>query len=69
MIDQGKRELIQYRLNRAKDTLNEVNLLVENKLWNTAVNRLYYACYYAVIAPACQLIDEIDKLITASLST
>jgi len=21
-----------------------------NKLWNTAVNRLYYACYYAVIA-------------------
>ena len=23
---------------------------MENKLWNTAVNRLYYACYYAVIA-------------------
>ena len=23
---------------------------MKNKLWNTAVNRLYYACYYAVIA-------------------
>ena len=23
---------------------------VENKFWNTTVNRLYYACYYAVIA-------------------
>ena len=23
---------------------------INNKLWSTAVNRLYYACYYAVIA-------------------
>lgn len=23
---------------------------IENELWNTAVNRLYYACYYAVSA-------------------
>ena len=25
-------------------------MLVDNQLWNTAVNRLYYACYYAVSA-------------------
>lgn len=25
-------------------------MLIQNELWNTAINRLYYACYYAVIA-------------------
>ncbi|MEP7267552.1 MAG: HEPN domain-containing protein [Saprospiraceae bacterium] len=39
-----------YRLNRAKETLVEVNLLIENKYWNSAVNRLYYASFYAVSA-------------------
>lgn len=43
-------DLINYRISRAKETLKEVQLLLENGLWNTAVNRLYYACYYAVIA-------------------
>jgi uncharacterized protein (UPF0332 family) len=45
-----RKELIDHRLKRAKSTLIEVDLLVENKLWSTAVNRIYYACYYAVIA-------------------
>jgi len=45
-----RQELVNYRIGRAKDTLKEVDLHVKNDLWNTAVNRLYYACYYAVIA-------------------
>jgi len=48
MTDQEKQDLLDYRLNRAKETLEEVDILIENKLWNTAVNRLYYACFYAV---------------------
>lgn len=50
MTEQERSELIRYRINRAKETLSEVELLLENKLLSTAVNRLYYACYYAVIA-------------------
>lgn len=50
MNDQERKELVHYRINRAKDTLEEVNIHVENELWNTTVNRLYYACYYAVSA-------------------
>jgi uncharacterized protein (UPF0332 family) len=50
MNELERKELISYRIKRANDTLNEIELLVENQLWNTAVNRLYYACYYAVIA-------------------
>jgi len=50
MKDQDKAELVKYRLTRARDTFKEVDILVKNELWNTAVNRLYYSCFYAVIA-------------------
>ena len=50
MNQEERRELVKYRITKARDTFNEVDLHIENKLWNTAVNRLYYACYYAVIA-------------------
>ena len=50
MTEEERLELVKYRMSRAKETLFEVELLLENKLLNTAVNRLYYACYYAVIA-------------------
>ena len=47
-----KRELIKYRLNRAKNTLKTVELLIENQVidGNSISNRLYYACFYAVLA-------------------
>lgn len=50
MNEQERKELVNYRINRAKDTLKEVHIHIDNELWNTAVNRLYYACYYAVSA-------------------
>ncbi|WP_455624879.1 HEPN domain-containing protein [Parabacteroides sp.] len=42
--------LVTYRIERAKETLAEADLLIGGKCYNAAVNRLYYACYYAVIA-------------------
>jgi len=42
--------LVIYRINRALDTLKEVPVLVEHEFLNTAINRLYYACFYAVSA-------------------
>ena len=50
MNQQERNDLVNYRINRAKKTFNEVKILIDNKLWGVAVNRLYYACYYAVIA-------------------
>jgi len=44
------RELIEYRLKRAKDTLDDAHILAEKSKWNSTMNRLYYAAYYAVIA-------------------
>ncbi|OFY92672.1 MAG: antitoxin, partial [Bacteroidetes bacterium RIFCSPLOWO2_12_FULL_31_6] len=50
MIDKSRKYMIQYRIDRAKDTIAEANAMIEKCFWNAAVNRLYYACYYAVIA-------------------
>ncbi|MFA4852434.1 MAG: HEPN domain-containing protein [Bacteroidales bacterium] len=41
-------DLIHYRISRSKDTLKEAESLISNGFWNAAVNRIYYACYYAV---------------------
>jgi uncharacterized protein (UPF0332 family) len=43
-------DLVNYRLERAKETLEDAKLLAEKQRWNSAINRLYYAAYYAVIA-------------------
>lgn len=42
--------MIAYRLERAHSTLGEADLLYSGGYFNAAVNRLYYACYYATIA-------------------
>lgn len=46
----SKKDLIQYRLRRAKETLDDAHLLADNGKWNSAINRLYYSAYYAVMA-------------------
>ena len=48
MTDYQPEDYSRYRLQRAKETLLEVETHIENKFWNTAINRLYYACFYAV---------------------
>ena len=45
-----KEDLINYRIARAKDTLDDAHILADKEKWNSAINRLYYAAYYAVIA-------------------
>lgn len=42
--------LIRYRLERAQESLADARLLADAERWNTCVNRLYYACFYAVSA-------------------
>ena len=42
--------MIAYRLERAHSSLGEADLLYSGGYFSAAVNRLYYACYYATIA-------------------
>ena len=48
--EQSREALIKYRLERSDETLKEVEILTKESHFNAAVNRLYYACFYAVTA-------------------
>lgn len=50
MDEKSIQALVTYRLKRAGEALREADILIKNGCYNTAVNRLYYACYYALIA-------------------
>ncbi len=43
-------DYIRYRFQRARESFEEALILEEKKRWNAVINRLYYACFYAVIA-------------------
>ena len=49
-MTEWNRDLTQYRVDRALETLEDARVLQKSKRWNACVNRLYYACYYAVSA-------------------
>jgi uncharacterized protein (UPF0332 family) len=50
LTEEERNSLVVYRIQRAKETLTEADNLIKDGFYNAAVNRLYYACYYAVIA-------------------
>jgi len=46
----ANKELALYRLQRARETIVDAQILAQAQRWNPCVNRLYYACFYAVSA-------------------
>lgn len=50
MIEYKPEDYIAYRIQKAKDTIREVEIHIQNEFWNIAISRMYYACFYAVNA-------------------
>ena len=50
MTDEQRRDIVIYRIENAVSTLNEISEHIERGFYNTAVNRMYYACFYAASA-------------------
>jgi uncharacterized protein (UPF0332 family) len=48
--EQSRLGLMRYRMERADETMEEAGILAERGHYNAAVNRLYYACFYATQA-------------------
>ncbi|MFC2126691.1 HEPN domain-containing protein [Bacteroidota bacterium] len=46
----SKKDLIDYRIKRAYESVEEAKLLAKEGHWNSVANRLYYACFYVVNA-------------------
>lgn len=41
MKQEERKKLVNYRISRAKETLQEIEILIQNELWNTSINRSY----------------------------
>lgn len=50
MEKEDRINLVKYRIDRAVETLAEIENLKRLGYYNTAVNRMYYACFYAANA-------------------
>lgn len=55
-MSEDKQKLVAYFLERAEETLHDAKRLSLDEGWNSAMNRLYYACFYAVQAALHQKI-------------
>lgn len=50
LTDQDRINIVRFRIENAEATLTESLDQIERGHFNTAVNRMYYACYYAASA-------------------
>lgn len=53
-MEQYKRDLINYRLDRSRETAEEAEMALEHKKFRLAENRIYYAMFYIVHALSLQ---------------
>lgn len=49
-MDNKAKDLCLYRIQNAKETLDTANLCIEHKRYKDAINRCYYAAFYAIKA-------------------
>lgn len=50
MMAEARDTLVRYHIAQARDALSDAELLLREGRWKAGVNRLYYACFYAVTA-------------------
>lgn len=48
--DESREAMVNYRFERANETMKEAAVMSDNGFYNAAVSRLYYACFYATMA-------------------
>ena len=62
MIDHEQRHsLILYRLEQAKETIEEAGIMIENEKFRAAINRIYYGIFYALLALGLKYQFETSK--------
>ncbi len=59
--DEDRIMLIKYRLEQADETINDVQLLIDNNRFRSAINRIYYGMFYSMLALAIAYKYETSK--------
>ena len=47
-MKRSKQDFIEAQLTRAEEAFTMARLAIEARLWNSAANELYYACFYLI---------------------
>jgi uncharacterized protein (UPF0332 family) len=50
MTDKDRKQVVMLRMENAHQSMLEAKVMIDNCFWNAAINRMYYACYYAATA-------------------
>ena len=50
MTDEQRYDIVAYRIEAAKSFIPEIESHIQNGFYNTAMNRMYYACFSAASA-------------------
>jgi len=50
LSNKDRNQLIKYRLEQAKECIDEVEFQINNKKYKTAINRIYYGMFYSLLA-------------------
>jgi len=50
--EESRKHLIQHKLNKADSTIDDIRFLLDNDKLAIAINRIYYAVFYALSALA-----------------
>jgi len=58
MKTEERNALIEHRLGRAIDAIDDVEFLIENEKFHLAVNRIYYGIFYVLSAISLKLQDS-----------
>lgn len=59
--NQDRIDLIEYRLAEAKDTQDDVELLISHDRLRAAINRIYYSMFYSLLALGLKYEFETSK--------
>jgi uncharacterized protein (UPF0332 family) len=49
-VKRGKPELLAWRLRRAEESFQMIEISVNQEYWNSAATHLYYTCFYLIRA-------------------
>jgi uncharacterized protein (UPF0332 family) len=50
IVNDDRNGLIKYRIEQAEETIIDVQLLIDNNRLRSAINRIYYGMFYALLA-------------------
>ena len=49
-MNYNKKDLVQFRISKARENFKEAEQLAKGEFWNGAINRLYYSVFHSALA-------------------